>query len=326
MDQKYFEAAKVPLMDLKSFQAHGSGKIAWASCTRGSEQIRNVFSSFNLQEYAGALVDLGSVSISAKYQLESVMSNLFESEHHGPCIICGDDSLEALLSPNFLAEFMNPVVIHNSDIFIEHYSKKLLHEISFLGYQKHLSHRKHPHNPDKSMRLGDIRTDMQRAEVILRNADIVVIHLDAIRLGDNGGSTGSLSSGLTIEEICQLARYAGASHRLKAAIICGYDYSNDHSKIQAQNIALISWYLLEGCMIKKSESANGDELVSYTVLPDSVDAELTFYKNPRSGRWWVEIISEETNEPVRLACSQKDYEEACLNNISERIMHLLARV
>lgn len=326
MDQKYFEPAKVPVMDLSTFQSKGKDKIAWATCTKGSEQIRTSLKSFNLKDYQSALVDLGSISISAKYQLDSVLTNLLESQHHGPFIICGDDTLDGILQPKFLADFFNPVVVHNSDIFIEHYSKKLLHEISFIAYQKHLSHRRHPHNPEISMRLGDIRSDLQRAEVIMRNADFVVFHLDALRLSDNTGSKSSITSGLTIEEMCQLARYAGASHRLKAVLICGYDYSIDTQSVMANNVALLSWYLLEGCMIRRNESKHEDDLITYTVLPDSIDAELIFYQNPRSGRWWVEIMSEETKKPARLACSQKDYEEACLNNISERILQLVSKV
>ena len=157
--------------------------------------------------------------------------------------------------------------------------------------------------------------------------EVAIIDLNALRYADNPGNSGSMPSGMTIEEFCHIGKYIGASTQLKAICICGYDPKCDIHITMARNVALVIWYILEGFEIRLKEN-NDIEMNSntYTIVPEMIDTELTFLENLNSGRWWLKLSSEFDSEPVMIACTREDYEDAINNVVSDRIMRIFAKI
>ena len=96
----------------------------------------------------------------------------------------------------------------------------VLFNFSNIGYQSYL-------NPQASIklindlyfdafRLGEIRQDLEEVEPILRNADLVSIDMNSVRLSDSTANDDGSPNGFYSEEICQIMRYAGISGRIKS--------------------------------------------------------------------------------------------------------------
>ena len=122
----------------------------------------------------------------------------------------------------------------------------------------------------------------------------------------------------------QVAKYIGASLLINTIIIAGYDENRDICNMMSQNTALLLYYLLEGYKIRQQEFNQTESLQKYTVLPENSTRELVFVEDQRSGRWWIELYSDAAEKDVKMACTRKDYEEACNNHISDRLTALLA--
>jgi hypothetical protein len=63
----------------------------------------------------------------------------------------------------------------------------------------------------------------------------------------------------------------------------------------------------------------------YRVEVDTLDKPITFFKNTITNQWWIEI---ETIEKKKLyfACSEKEYEQACNNEIPELWLNYIQKI
>jgi len=231
-------------------------------------------------------------------------------------VICTSPYKSTSFDQSFWSSFLHPVIVSNRP--------RVASDAQYIGVQRHLYGNALDCDTHRHLRLGDIRHNSEQAEVILRHADCVMLDLSALRLGDNLGSKTSGTAGLMIEEMCMIAKYTGASAKLKTVIIHGYDQNLDEHQMMAKNVALLLYYILDGHSIWQREKEQSEQYQRYTVLPDHCSKELVFIEDQRSGRWWVELFSDGAEEEVKMACTKQDYEEACSNKISERITNLLA--
>ena len=62
-------------------------------------------------------------------------------------------------------------------------------------------------------RLGEVRSCMEDAEPVIRNADMISVDVSAIRFPDAPGSHNESPNGFYGDEACQLMRYAGMSDK-----------------------------------------------------------------------------------------------------------------
>jgi formiminoglutamase len=205
----------------------------------------------------------------------------------------------------------------------------LPYHFCFLGYQSPFTDpaildRLHRRFADL-LSLGGIRSDITETEPYLRNADLLGLHLGALESSAAFGSTRLSPNGLRTEEICQLARYAGMSDKLRSFGIYGFVVEEDWREQTAALIAQIIWYFSDGVYRRtKDFPVSTDGLVEYIVEPKTLGHPIVFWKSKKSGRWWMQIPADKKdNQPARhrlIPCSYKDYVQASNGDLPDRLL------
>ncbi len=200
-----------------------------------------------------------------------------------------------------------------------------LFNYSNIGYQTYFNSQEEIDLIEKlyfdAYRLGEVTHDVTIVEPIMRDADIVAVDLGAMSSTCLGYKYAS-PNGFNGREICAIARYAGISDKVKSFGV--YEFKNfKHEETTALLIAQILWYFIEGVNYRSNELdiKNQAGTLHYNVPIE--DEVLSFYKSPKTERWWIEIpfISSGNNKLKRhtlLPCTYNDYERACNQEIPER--------
>lgn len=169
--------------------------------------------------------------------------------------------------------------------------------------------------------LGEIRSDFKEVEPLLRKSDLVSFDFGSIKFAEAPGQYRISPNGLTGEESCQIAWYSGISTTPAWMGIFGYTPSDDPTTAGAMMAAQICWYFIYG-ISKRVDEEPVDEATDfehYHISVDELEDPISFLLHPISQRWWMEVPSEDcTMFPVRIPCSQRDYQKACENEISEK--------
>ena len=198
-----------------------------------------------------------------------------------------------------------------------------LHNFSNIGYQSYYNAQEEIDLMERlffdAYRLGDIASNIQLAEPVLRNASLVSLDARAIRASEVGLSGNFSPNGFTGREICAIARYAGISDNVSLFGI----YEIENSNLSFQLIAQIIWYFIEGLSyrVKEFPSSKSDDFTKFTIPTET--EELIFYKSHITQRWWVEVPTitiehNKINSSTLLPCAEQDYLDACNQNIPER--------
>ena len=171
----------------------------------------------------------------------------------------------------------------------------------------------------EAYRLGNLIDDVKIAEPILRNAHMVSLDARSIKASELGYSNNLSPNGFTGREICAISRYAGISDNVSVFGL----YEMDNSVQSSQLMAQIIWYFIEGTnfRVKETPYINSNDFTKYTVPTDT--EQIVFYKSHMTKRWWMEVpslISSHTKSEstALLPCTEKDYLNACNQNIPER--------
>ncbi len=312
MKEKMFEIPSNPIAPNEV----NSNSVSFVGAHPATGEVRAQLSHLELDMYNDNMADIGDVISPHKDHIDKVLIDLSNTEHHTPFLVCDDSNIN--LSDAIVSNFAKPVFVANRPVLTdEHYH---------IGIQKHYVGPLFDIDINKHIRLGEVRSNLQSAEVILRTADYVSINLNVLRCSDNLGNEESNTAGLSIEELCMIAKYAGASTQIKAISVLGFNHNRDIHHMMSKNIALIFWYFLDGVLLRKQELTSENIVKSYTVFTEDLENELLFTENSNTGRWWVRIHSDDANEIVEFACTKNDYELACKNEISERLMSLMAKI
>jgi len=178
-------------------------------------------------------------------------------------------------------------------------------------------------------RLGEISNEIQLAEPILRDADIVSIDLSVIKNAESPANNNATPNGFTGAEICTISRYAGISDKVTSFGIYEYNSKLDTKNQTAQLIAQMIWYFIEGVNYRANDYPFGlkDNYQKYIVPIE--DQVLNFHKSNKSGRWWMEINLSENNKFKRHAlipCTYQDYINASNQEIPERWIRTLKKL
>ncbi len=198
-----------------------------------------------------------------------------------------------------------------------------LFNFSNIGYQSYFNAQEEIDLMERlffdSYRLGDLISDIKIAEPILRNAHMVSLDVRSIKASEMGYSDNFSPNGFTGREICAIARYAGLSDNVSVFGLYEMENANQSNQLLAQ----IIWYFIEGYnfRIKESPYEESDAFTKY-IVPTEI-GQLVYFKSHLSERWWVEVPSVfDSNTKQSLAsllpCTEKDYLEACDQNIPER--------
>jgi len=176
------------------------------------------------------------------------------------------------------------------------------------------------------IRLGNLRNDISLAEPVFRNSDVVSFDINSVKFAEAPGANVPVPNGLRAEEACQLAKFAGASNRVKVFGLFGLQFKNDTNGITTKLAAQILWYFIEGCMYREAEDpGNQANNTMYQVEVSSLDKPFVFLQSHTTGRWWM-LIETADNKKVYFACSAKEYEEASRNEIPALWMKYVQKI
>ncbi len=173
-----------------------------------------------------------------------------------------------------------------------------------------------------SLRLGELRSYFAEAEPFMRHADCGFFDFSSVRFADAPGQTNPSTSGLTSEECCHLARYAGQASKLKLFWIYNYAPEYDTRNVTADLTAQMLWYFVDGLEHRKDAfPLVTTNMQAYVVEFDKLDIPLTFYKSVITDRWWVAASFNQDAHPT--PCSKRDYDLAKQGELSPRLLALL---
>jgi len=201
-----------------------------------------------------------------------------------------------------------------------------LFNYSVLGYQTYFNSQEEIDLMEKlyfePYRLGELNNNIQNAEPILRDANIVTLDLKSVRSSELSSKQKFSPNGFDGKEICAVSRYAGISNKVSSFGIYEYIPSSEDEATEML-IAQILWYFIEGvsCRIVDNNFKKVEDFQKFTVLVDS--QELIFLKSIKSSRWWVEIPFEKNSnnkleDHSLLPCMHEDYIDATNGVIPER--------
>lgn len=205
----------------------------------------------------------------------------------------------------------------------------LIDDLAVLAFQQQYSDIEHARKLfpfTHGLRLGSLRSAIQEAEPFIRDADVMMFMLSALKHAEAPAQLKSNPSGLFSEEACQLSKYAGLNENLRFFAVGNYDLQYDIHKQSAALIAQMIWYFMYGYQNRMYETNLAEKhFTKYMVQPDNMEEGFIFYKSEQTGRWWVKKQHEnsipEKGNPLR-ACSYEDYVGCTHNTISERLMEL----
>lgn len=163
--------------------------------------------------------------------------------------------------------------------------------------------------------LGSCKDDLTRLEPLVRDADLFGLNVRALHHQDAPARAELQPSGLTLQEASQLAYYAGNSDKMSSFGVFGLDPKapETYQELTAAAQAQLIWYFLQGFHGRVGDfPATSKGLTEYIVDIEGFSS-LTFWRSPKSGRWWVEVPDGRFTSDNRhrlVSCSYEDYVEA----------------
>ena len=174
-------------------------------------------------------------------------------------------------------------------------------------------------------RLGNMRTGIEEAEPIIRDADILSFDISSVRQSDAPGSYYTGPNGFYGEEACRICRYAGMSDKLSSFGLYEINPEYDNHGQTAQLAAQMIWYFIDGFMNRNDDmpEAKTEDYIKFTVTAGNGDEDLVFLKSKKSERWWMEVQTDTKfmNKYKRhqyVPCSYQDYQNALNHDIPDR--------
>ena len=184
----------------------------------------------------------------------------------------------------------------HSDGFVSHLLMQrpcYLFNYATIGVQRPLIARRELDLFDKLYfdvcRLGAYNGNYRLAEPYLRNSDLISIDFNSIKCAEVDNTFYTNPNGFYIEQMCQLAKYAGVSD--KTSCLGVFNVHPDQNDLAANAIAQIVWYFMDGVAQRVGDFPVGSKknYVKFHVHMDDFKDDLVFYKSDKSGRWWLEV-------------------------------------
>ncbi len=214
-------------------------------------------------------------------------------------------------------------------------SRIILHQPNFLFNFTNIGYQSYFVNQDalelmKNLffdvnRLGNVRVNMEEAEPMVRNADILTFDLSAIRAADSPGSYYAGPNGFNGEEACRICRYAGMSDKLSSFGIYELNPKFDPRGQSAHLTAQMIWYFMDGFANRQHDLPYQDttDFVRFRVYLEGQGEEMIFLKSKKTDRWWIEIPLKNPADKKYIRhhfvpCSYNDYQTALQQEIPDR--------
>lgn len=236
----------------------------------------------------------------------------YEQRTFLPCLVSVDSRLDLEEGPLSSATWLSYVI-----------NSPRLFNCAALGHQQYLVNTTRITQMEEKgfdvVRLGLLRSNLMLAEPFLRDSHLVSFDLAAVKQSDAPGTRFPSPNGLSAEEACQLSRFAGMSDQVSCFGLFETNPQYDSHDQTTHLAAQAAWYFIEGFSQRKKERPvqNSPDFKVFLVNHRDMEHTLTFYKSLVTGRWWMEIPVIKTGDPLLVACSQEEYQQACNHEIPE---------
>lgn len=198
-----------------------------------------------------------------------------------------------------------------------------LFNFSNVGYQTYYNSQEEIDLIEKlyfdAYRLGEVAHNIEIAEPVFRDADLVSIDMRGVKSSASGNFQQFLPNGFNGKEVCALSRYAGISDKVSCIGLFNHNSTRNEAVLMAQVI----WYFIEGVHYRSNEYPFGSkkEYVKYIVPFE--EEEIVFYKSNQTQRWWIEIpfftnVNNKLKKNTLLPCTHDDYLAACNQEFPQR--------
>lgn len=300
--------------------------------------VREEFYQLSKLDFEVPVCDLGDL-ISGKshqdthYILQEILSMCFY-KNAVPVVIGGSNDLAFSMfsALNFHQENINYTQISNvislknegEEITEENFLSKILGSKTFsiknyhhLGYQKHLNEldsvKLMKEVEFDVMRLAEMMNTTERAEPYFRKADLITLNCDAVESFAENFSVNPQVNGLNRREICAYMKEAGLSENLKAVGIFNFDAENE-DRLNAQLLAQMIWYLVEGINIQRSHPKERSYETFWVMIGDH---DYAFQRDTFSNLWYFGADEKVEN---LIPCARADYEDAKRGFLNTRFL------
>lgn len=291
-------------------------------------------------------VDLGSLRKNSKECLTPVVKELLAGGIF-PIVVAQDESLSESIFVAYktFGERLKLLIVdekirYTADDDKQTYVNKLAtYDIRAYITPSVIGHQLHFIPPDvlsfadsffaEQIRLGGLTGQVEESEPLIRDADIMMFNLGAIKSADAIAVPDPSPNGLTGHEACHLVRFAGFSDKLTAVGLFGYTSGNDVHHQTAALLAQLLWYTIDGFYHRLKEfPVSLNNLQAYEIEQKTTGYSLKFWKSKISGRWWLQMPGEEFNSENRnilIPCAQHDYELASRGEVPDRLFQALQK-
>lgn len=333
-----WEAASVCLIGVKEERKSGAN----SGCGNGPDVFRKFFYNLQPPDEPVNIADLGNIAPGATYDdtmfaLRDVCAELIRKEVI-PIIIGGSQDLTYAVYQGFeqAEQTINLVSVdqrldfggRDEEFSSQNYLNQIiLHQPNFLfnysnlGHQRYLVEKELLDLMEKMFfdvhRLGMLNESILRAEPIIRNADLISIDMGVVRHSDAPGVSHSGPNGLYGEQLCQIARFSGMSDKVSAFGLFEFNPEFDSRETTAQLLAQVAWCFVEGVGHRKNDYPKGskDDYLKYIVAVPNAKNNITFYKSPRSDRWWMDVpypagMKNKYERHHLVPCTYEEYQRA----------------
>lgn len=204
--------------------------------------------------------------------------------------------------PNYLFNYTH---VAYQSYLVSHSLIDLMHRMKFETY-----------------RLGEIQNQIETTEPLVRNADMFMADVSALRASDSPCSKNP--HGLYGEEFCKIVNFAGMSDKLTSMGFYGYKAEDDADSRTAKLLSHALWYFVEGYNWRKSDYPYKDQKNYYKFnVIISEDQTIVFYKSKKSERWWMQVscpdeLQQKYLRHYLVPCTYNDYNEAMQGNLPDR--------
>ncbi len=347
------ESAKIALIGV----GDDRGTLENAGCGKGMDAIREKLYKLKLHQYPLPVVDLGNIrpgeTLEDTYAAISMVVSELIPLKVIPVIIGGSQDLTYghyagykkleqiinIVSLDSKFDLGNPDDGLNSETFL---GKIILEQPNYLfnfsniGYQTYFVGTEGVELMKKlffdTFRLGQVRSDIQETEPVVRNADMVTFDVSSVRQSDAPGHVNASPNGFYGEEICQIMMYCGVSDKMSGLGLYEYNPDYDRNGQTAHLIAQMIWFFIEGVSNRKVDTpmSNPSQYITYRVAVQNVAQELIFIKSTKSDRWWLKLpLEQNKNRYIShhlVPCSYRDYQQACNGEMPDRLWNALQKI
>ena len=253
----------------------------------GSQDL--TFPIYQVYENTGKLVNI--TSIDSRFDIGQDNEKLNSNSYLSYII---------LHQPNFLFNYTN---IGYQSYYVDNQSIELMKQLLFDVH-----------------RIGNIKANIELAEPLLRNADIISIDTSAFCASDAPGIKYNSPNGFSSEDGCRMTRYAGLNPKLTSIGFFEYNPNYDINNITANTLSQMIWYFIEGFSKRINDFPlyNSLDFKRYNVQMEGINDEIVFLCHKISGKWWIDMSFKSKNREKYerhhyIPCSKEDY-ELCLKN------------